>query len=793
VRDSSGNPLEAANLKLEAPDVLAPTACTSAARANVAASQRLAISDATGSYLFQGVAAGRYCLTVQRLGYMPRQIGIEYVQQDQAYTVTLYPRPIAIDSVRVTQRDLEPYVRANNPLAVDAGVRTMQLRQTIRNTPYGDILQVTGREVSEAVTLAEPDLFRALQRMPGVATRDDYTSVIWTRGAPWDQTRVYFDGLPLYNPTHAGWLFSSINSLGVGSAYFSPGVRSAAWGEGAAGILDLVSRVGGLDGGFRAQSELSVASARVAFDGELPAGRGGWMVAGRRTFVDWFTSALNVVRHDDGRIPYDFSDLIARVDVNLVRGWRLEASGIHEQDHLRGDLRNFLQRNRAVWGNHAARATLIAPVHGLEARLTEGGTRFGTELIEEPIAAAGTATDDPTLPSLDNALHFRARSLEFGTPREQQGPGRWVVGFQHVDEHVGYNGPFSLAAEAVPGLSTSDTRVAFHYTSPLAYDAYWAQGLFTAAPGLVADVGARLETGEPVRNGGRTRFAPRAALRKAIADSTSAVTMAWGRSFQYAQDIGAAAGPLGPQLHLTHIWLLAKTGVPVIRSDIATLGVDRFFGRDVFANVNLYYREASGVTVPDPVPGIILPDRPLLEVAHNAARGIELSVRRLAGRVTGSASYSLAASRMRTDSLRFPSPADVTHTVDLSASTRLGRAWQVTGVGSYASGVPYTQLIIAPTSVRLGAPSGRRTPSYASLDLSVDYAAHIGGADFSAYVQVRNVLGFKNRVTYAGTYEICPSGIRQAVTNACSVPSYLDDHFDAGLPRLPLIGLRLSF
>src|SRR5690606_14373537 len=108
--------------------------------------------------------------------------------------------------------------------------------------------------------------FRALQRTPGVTTRDDFTATLWTRGASWDQTRVYLDGLPLFNPTHAGWLFSAVNPDALGEAVFYPGVRPARYGEGAAAVLDLSARSGG-GPGVRGRGELSLASARLAMDG----------------------------------------------------------------------------------------------------------------------------------------------------------------------------------------------------------------------------------------------------------------------------------------------------------------------------------------------------------------------------------------------------------------------------------------------------------------------------------------------------------------------------------------------
>jgi hypothetical protein len=98
---------------------------------------------------------------------------------------------------------------------------------------------LTEADVREAVTLAEPDLFRTLQRLPGVAARDDYTAALGTRGAPWDQTQVSFDGLPLFNPLHAAGLVSAVNTDALGAVAFHPGVQPTEHAGGAAALVGL--------------------------------------------------------------------------------------------------------------------------------------------------------------------------------------------------------------------------------------------------------------------------------------------------------------------------------------------------------------------------------------------------------------------------------------------------------------------------------------------------------------------------------------------------------------------------
>src|SRR5207245_6958546 len=100
-----------------------------------------------------------------------------------------------------------------------------------------DTRALTGADLTEAVTLGETDPFRALQRLPGVATRDDFTAELWTRGGRWTDTRVTFDGLPLFSPVHVAGVFAGVDPDPVGSACVYPAVRPAASGGGGAATL----------------------------------------------------------------------------------------------------------------------------------------------------------------------------------------------------------------------------------------------------------------------------------------------------------------------------------------------------------------------------------------------------------------------------------------------------------------------------------------------------------------------------------------------------------------------------
>lgn len=763
---------------------------------------RSTVTDVEGMYRFEGLRPARYRLQVERIGYFESAVEIDLLStQPTRLSVGLSVAPVTLEPLRVVGRTVDPFVRADFPDADVAGARARLAR--VRQAEYlvSDTRAMSHAEVVEAVTLGETDLFRALQRAPGVTTRDDYTATMWTRGASWDQTRIFLDGLPLYNPTHAGWLFSAINPDAVGAAAFHPGYRPARLSEGAAGALDLRTRSGGQLGRVRSTGEISLASARFAVDGEALDGRLAWMVAARRTYVDLLSAlARGLAGNDELYVPYDFADVVGRVDGELGEGWKFEASGIVEYDHLRGEIPGLLEGNRGRWGNQAGRVTLQVPLGPVHARVTSGVTHFSTVVREEE----ELLTRPVTLAGLRNAIEHRSLDLELSPSASAEGGGAWSAGIQLTSDSVSYDGPFTLLV-ALPTNARRDTVDVnpFTYGNALEQTAVWGERSWSLGSALTLQTGARVEFGDSVYNGGEVRVGPRFAARYRLGDETI-VSAGWLRSFQYTQDVAPVAGPVGPQLHLSAIWVLASPAriYPAIRADMLTLGLEHWWNEGLLLGATVYRRDATGLKIPNPTPGAVTPSRDPDAEAANEAEGIELSARKLQGRWTGSLGYSLGVSNMRTvpripeaEPREFPSASDVRHAFDATAMGAVGRGLRAAAAFTYGSGVPFTRLLLPDTvsgsrRAELEAPNQERTRSYSSLDLMLEYSAAFEEWQMNVYLQVRNVLNRDNAVTYAGS-ERCaasPGG-----TGGCDGAAGPRDRFQAGLPRLPLFGVRISF
>jgi hypothetical protein len=754
-------------------------------------------TDEGGRYRFDGLPRGVYTLYVQRFGYAGNVLQVEIGPVGEArLSIGMRSEPIALHPVRVHGGEAQPFLAFR---AVGEEARAGRIAAEVRRQEtflQGDIRGMSRGELMEAVTLGETDLFRALQRIPGVSARDDYTAVLWTRGALWDETRVYFDGLPLYNPTHAGWLVSSVNPDGLGGAFFKPGLRSAAIGEGAAGVLDLQSRRGGRDGLVSGTGEVSVASVRAALDGPLPGG-GGWMIAGRRSYLDWITLAARSLTDGDVRhLPYDFADLTGRVDVPIARGIRLEASGLWESDRVNGDLPRWLYGNRARWGNQAGRVTVQAEHGGLVSRHTVGTSGFGARIAPQ-FGDSGAVQIVPTEPTANHRVqHLVARSEL--SPRTTAPIAPWRVGIEVVGHELEYMGPRYPALPTLAGSggrAFPDPELARHSPTVAFASSHrqlvgWGERRWELRPGLTLETGMRVEAGDSLANTGAVRLGPRMGIRLRP-DAATSLSAGWGRSFQYVQAVGPLGRGFGPELHVSHLWLLAGDEVPAIRSDIGTVGLERWLGETWLAQANGYVRLSAGLAAPDPAPGT-LGERPLFVPGSNEAYGVELGLRRLAGRTTASIGYAYGVSQMDAGGFRYPAPADQRHTLDLAAAYHLVPGLRVGAAYAAASGKPFTRFLVG-DSITLEEPNAERGPSYASLDLLVDVSASLWSLDVGAYLQLRNALNRANDVTYLGSESPCDAGSERRRPVACEDPTVRVDRFVAGLPRLPVVGVRVAF
>jgi hypothetical protein len=167
-------------------------------------------------------------------------------------------------------------------------------------------------------------------------------------------------------------------------------------------------------------------------------------------------------------------------------------------------------------------------------------------------------------------------------------------------------------------------------------------------------------------------------------------------------------------------------------------------------------------------------------------------------------SWSYGESDITAAGLTYPASTDRRHRVDATGAVRLGGGLRIGAAYTAMSGSPFTRVKArirqsdcelfgfgcAQSAASVEAPNAMRTPDYRSLDAIAMLTRPLGGIEATLYLQVRNVLGRDNAVTYSGSaYETVYTD--RNPRTADELIWY--DRFEAGLPRLPLIGARITF
>ena len=552
--------------------------------------------------------------------------------------------------------------------------------------------------------------------------------------------------------------------------FFHPGVRPASIGEGAAGVVSLSSRPARQQESIPLQSEITLTSLRATSEARFWDGKGGVLVSARRSWLDWATEAAA----DQMTQPSDIVDFAIMswsgvFDYSWGDWNRVEVSTFFEEDQLDGGIPGAISGNFGRWGNDVQRVSLDTRIATLPVRFTVGTSRYQSDVWKDDSYQRGTERD-PDVVTLDTASgqmeHTFVRGEVTGA-RIGVRPARWTLGVELTEQWSSQSGA------AVPPEARGEFRKALQGVQ-LQYGVLYGEYLLEPRPDLTIRAGLRWETGDVVRNGGLNRVAPRISSRLQVTPLV-ALSAAYGRSFQYAQAIGEVGQSFGPDLHFAQRWLLAGERSPVIRSDVATLGVESWIAGGWLASTTGYVRYATGVAIPETRSGSVFPpDWPGVEPRRawvegtNTAVGVEVSLRRLAGRVTGSASYSYGDSRMDADGMEFPASADRRHVVDATLMVRARENLLVGAAFTGASGAPFTRTFrdycqdwpdadgncpapaTGPIPFR-GRINAERAPTYASIDLLVDWTSRREDWTWGVFLQLRNALGRDNRGVYRET------------------------------------------
>lgn len=637
--------------------------------------EELGTGAATNIYGFYSVTlpAGTYTLKFSYISFVSKVETIE-LNENRRLDVELKAENVKLEEIVVTGEVID-----DNVSNIEMSVEKLDMK-TIEKIP---------------AFLGEVDVLKSIQLLPGVSSVGEGSSGFNVRGGSVGQNLVLLDDAPVYNSSHLFGFFSVFNPDAVKDVKLIKGGIPATYGGRLASILDVRMREGNtkkhtLSGG------IGTVFSRVAVQGPLKKDKASYILAGRRSYIDILAKPFI-----DESTLY-FYDLTTKVNLNINDKNRVYLSGYFGRDVFKFD-----ERQGFSWGNVTG---TLRWNHLFSDRLFSNFA-FITSTFDYGFSFGDNDQDKfdwdsriltYTLKPYFNYFINTGNEVSFGgevtyyrfNPAEAVGVSDGVVRDISLDKKLSVE-----SAIYVDNTQKLSERITLRYGLRYSYFQYLSGGtkyeFAETVPGerkqLVGTTA--VEEGTSISEYGN--FEPRFSLRYKV--GTGSVKASYTRTAQYIHLVSNTSAPTPIDL-----WTPSTNNVKPQIGDQYALGYFRNFGsgNDYETSLEGYYRETQNQV--EYVNGADIFINELLEGdligGMGRAYGVELSIKKNAGKLNGWLSYTLGRSELRTEGINeeewYPTRFDQTHNVKLFGEYALSPRTSLSANFTFVSGTPIT----APTS-----------------------------------------------------------------------------------------------
>ena len=596
-------------------------------------------------------------------------------------------------------------------------VNDVAARQRMESVQIGAERIVVGQLTAMPVLFGEADLMRSLQLLPGVKAESDASSNFQVRGGTSVQNSILYDDVPVYNIGHLAGLFSAFNADALASATLYKGYVPAQFGSASSAVLDVVGRMA-LRNQLSGQVSVGLLSTKVSFETRTANDRLGILFNARRSYADMFLKLSDKFR---GNTLY-FYDTNLKVDYRLndCNDLTLSLFASHDKTGLKDmvdmgwtNLAGSLAWHHQLGGRSTSQTTLLASAYDTDNNIDLLGTtvayqghirhmgvqqnfRLFAGRHEFNIGAQTMLTDVKSAEWTRMSLHEKEQ-------RKAWDNAAWV----------------NWQAELLPKLAMS-AGLRFTAFSALGGPYYYD----IDAKGNITWIYKR-RTNHPVKT--HLTLEPRFSM---VWRTTEQLSVKAGFS-RTSQNIHA----LRNQSTSTPFDRYAISS-NIIKPELAnhwSLGAYMMTRDGVYdCSVEGYFRHVDNVT--DYRDGISFASAIEIErlvlSGEGRSYGLEFSVHKNKGRLTGWLSYTLSWSRTRIDGINggrwYDANNDRRHDINIVASYRLSPAWTFSGVWVFNSGQAFTAPsakyeIIDNYIYYYAERNGYRAPDYHHLDINATW------------------------------------------------------------------------
>ncbi len=252
------------------------------------------LSNNYGFFSITTTSSDSLILNCSYVGYQPYRVGIK------------------------AQGDTIIFAKLKKGVTIEEVVVSSNYGSNYLSIPVTGIVEMEAALVEKLPTLlGEADLARMLQLMPGIQSGKEGTGGLYVRGGTNDQNLILLDGMPIYNANHIGGFISIFNPSSINYLKMYKAGFPARYGGRLSSILEVRMKDGNMNEMKRGYS-IGTISGNFYFEGPIKKDTSSFIIAGRRTLFDLFTSAFNYLdTNGESNGGYSLWDLNAKYNKKL--------------------------------------------------------------------------------------------------------------------------------------------------------------------------------------------------------------------------------------------------------------------------------------------------------------------------------------------------------------------------------------------------------------------------------------------------------------------------------------------
>jgi hypothetical protein len=552
------------------------------------------------------------------------------------------------------------------------------------------------------LALGETDIMKVVLTLPGVQTVGEGTVGLNVRGGATNQNLILFNDATIYNPSHLFGFFSTFNPDVLNTVELYKSGITAEYGGRLSSVLDVTSREGNLKK-FAGSGGISPITGRLSFEGPIIKDKFSFLIGARSTYSDWILGRLNTkaLRNSEA----SFYDVNAHLSykVNDKNNFYLSAYASKDKFKLNSDtLYEYSDRNISFKWKHV----FNNKIYGV---FTTGYSKYDYSITSDInpaeafnmkfyIQQTNAKLDVSYFPNSRHTIHTGIGSTLYDlAPGNMQPYGNESIvapdklqNEQALESAIYIGDQFELSPKL--GLYAGVRYSFYQFLGPK--DVYTYLADVPREESSIQDT-LRYSSGKTIATHHGPE--PRLSLRYAFSRNTS-VKISYNRMRQYIQMLSNTTA-IAP----TDIWKLSDNYIQPQIGDQYSVG----FYKNLKGGLLEFSTEAYYKTMKNSVDfknsAILLLNHHIETDVVNAtgyAYGVELLLKKAAGKLNGWISYTYSRSLLKTQSMHssetvnkgkyYPSSYDKPHAVNFIGNYKFSRRFNFSLNMTYSTGRPIT-------------------------------------------------------------------------------------------------------